>query len=387
MNHPPRVALMRNRIYPGGVFHVMLEMIRVLNGRGVVPDLVTLKSKVSPQLAAEKYDMEVEFNVQEILTDMRIPYEWHIILFNKISQHYLRKYDLVINHNNTSFFYHRPPHQTLLSYVHFPRKARGLSYARSTHIPDGPRKKWYHIREDPFKLASHAYRFDTRVDAEEIFLANSNYTRQTLLDHYSMSDNNVDVLYPPVDIPDVLPSVSTDENLVVSLGRFAPEKRQLKQLEIVRHLPDLRFRFMGFLSDKRYFKKCVRYKEEHRLNHVELLPNLGFGKVNEILDHAGLFLHAIQNEPFGITTVEAISHGCIPIVPDSGGQVEVVPNQMLRYSTTAEAVELIQKVSELQPNEKRQLRNSLFERVQEFDTSNFQLQFDELLDNVVELKS
>ncbi|MFH5831719.1 glycosyltransferase family 4 protein [Halalkalibaculum sp. DA384] len=382
MNRTPRVALMRNRIYPGGVFHVMLQMIRSLNQKGVVPDLVTLKSKVSPELAAQKYNMEVQFRVREILADLRIPYEWHILLFNKISRHELRKYDIVINHNNTSFLYERPGRQKLISYVHFPRKARGLSRAQSIHRPEGPRKKWYHIRHDPFMLASHAYRFDNHVDKEEIVLANSTFTRQTLLNHYAMEAADVDVLYPPVEIPDGLPSSPKDEMMVVSLGRFAPEKRQMEQLEIARQLPNLQFRIMGFLSDQNYFEKCRAYKERHGLDHVELLPDLPFDQLNTLLDRAGLFLHSIRNEPFGITTVEAISHGCLPVVPDSGGQVEIVPDQDLRYSDTAEAAAIIKRVIDVPPGAKKERRDRLFKRVQEFDTDNFRQQFDELLNKV-----
>ncbi len=382
MSRKPRVALMRNRIYPGGIFHVMLEMVRVLNQHGIVPDLVTLKSRVSPDLAAEQYNMDVQFRVREILTDLRIPYEWHIILFNKISQSHLQKYDLVINHNNTSFLYKRPAGQQLISYVHFPRKARGLSDALSTHVPEGPSKKWYHIRRDPFKLASLAYQLDTRIDEQEIVLANSAYTRQTLLDHYPIPKNRVEVLYPPVEIPEVRTKSAKDEQLVVSLGRFAPEKRQLEQLEIARKLPHLKFCFMGFLSDNAYFEQCENFKKKHNLQHVDLLPNLSYRKVNELLDRAGLFLHAIRNEPFGITTVEAISHGCIPVVPDSGGQVEIVPRKELRYKDRSEAIKIIEQLLGRTKEEKEKLRADLFNRIREFDIPNFQQQFNELLNQI-----
>ncbi|MDZ7690397.1 MAG: glycosyltransferase family 4 protein [Balneolaceae bacterium] len=348
-----------------------------------MPDLVTLKSKVTPEIAAEKYNMDVHFRVREILTDVRIPYEWHIILFNKISQNYLQDYDLVINHNNTSFLYKRPEAQKMVSYVHFPRKARGISNAVSIHRPNGPKKKWYHFRSDAFKLSSLAYRFDTAVDPEERYLANSEYTKQVLLDHYDLPSDQIEVLYPPVGINGEMGSAKKDESLIITLGRFSPEKRQLEQLKIARKLPQLNFKIMGFLSNQDYFRRCIDYLNDHQIKNAELMPNLPYDTLMKILDRAGLFLHSLQNEPFGITTVEAISHGCIPIVPDSGGQKEIVPIEELRYGSSSEAVKLIAKAAKKSEEEKDRLRNHLFEGIRQFETPNFEEQFNNLLNQVL----
>jgi glycosyltransferase involved in cell wall biosynthesis len=52
------------------------------------------------------------------------------------------------------------------------------------------------------------------------------------------------------------------------------------------------------------------------------------------------YTHSVS-EPFGITTVQGIATGCIPIVHNSGGQIEIVEDELLRYNNEAEIPEKI----------------------------------------------
>jgi len=60
-----------------------------------------------------------------------------------------------------------------------------------------------------------------------------------------------------------------------------------------------------------------------------------------LLQESRYFLHTVVNEPFGLTAVQAMAAGCLPIVHDSGGQRETVPNPRLRYRTLDEAPDMI----------------------------------------------
>jgi glycosyltransferase involved in cell wall biosynthesis len=44
----------------------------------------------------------------------------------------------------------------------------------------------------------------------------------------------------------------------------------------------------------------------------------------EVLAKSKIYLHLMKGEHFGITVVEAMSAGCVPIVHDSGGPKEIV---------------------------------------------------------------
>ena len=65
---------------------------------------------------------------------------------------------------------------------------------------------------------------------------------------------------------------------------------------------------------------------------VELKVNIPVSELQEMYRQAGIFWHfcgLLQTEPalvehFGMTTVEAMQNGCVPVVFDGGGQREIV---------------------------------------------------------------
>jgi len=63
---------------------------------------------------------------------------------------------------------------------------------------------------------------------------------------------------------------------------------------------------------------------------LTLFCNIQEVKIGELLSSAKVYLHPSQ-ETFGISVVEAIAAGCIPIVPDNSAHKETVPFTELRY--------------------------------------------------------
>ena len=55
---------------------------------------------------------------------------------------------------------------------------------------------------------------------------------------------------------------------------------------------------------------------------------------------AMVYFHSLAGEPFGISTVEAMSAGLIPVVPDIGGHTEFVPLKC-QFHTCGEGVKAI----------------------------------------------
>ncbi len=49
----------------------------------------------------------------------------------------------------------------------------------------------------------------------------------------------------------------------------------------------------------------------------------------------------MHEEPFGMAVADLVSAGCITFVPNSGGQVEIVADERLVYSSLPEAVDKI----------------------------------------------
>ena len=80
----------------------------------------------------------------------------------------------------------------------------------------------------------------------------------------------------------------------------------------------------------------------NRLYNVELKPDASREDVSQLLGRAKIFLHTKRGEHFGISTVEAIGKGCLPMVHDSGGGRETVPMDTLRFETKLDAEQKIE---------------------------------------------
>ncbi len=343
MDSKRRVALAQNRIQKGGRMQVMAHMIAVLNDMGIVPDIVTFKMGISKAEIKKHYGVDLQYRVREIFINPILPFEWNILFFNWISKRYLKGYDLIINHNNTSYLGQRKVKQ--LSYVHFPRKLRNIQKEKDMHFPEGKDKSMFSWATDPFLIGKWLYKMDTTIGNNECTIANSEFTKAAIGGQYNIEPEKIEVLYPPVDI-EQKPFNCTNPKLVVSLGRFAKDKRQLEQIQIAEQLPDFQFSIIGFVNDSKYFDSCVAYIENRNIKNVQLYPNVELETRNKLLREATFFLHSLRNEPFGITTVQGLAEGCIPVVHDSGGQQEVVPIADLRYTSKDEAIVLFTRLAE-----------------------------------------
>lgn len=171
---------------------------------------------------------------------------------------------------------------------------------------------------------------------------------------------NCQVVYPPVDTHF---RVVDKERIVLSVGRFAREgeghtKKQRETLTVFREMEK------EGLQDWKYF--CVgglRDTPEHRAYFNELrtiadgsaahlVANLERNQLRNLYERASIFWHAagygedenttpILMEHFGISTVEAMAAGCVPVVINKGGQREIVQHGIngFHWETLAELKE------------------------------------------------
>jgi len=228
--------------------------------------------------------------------------------------------------------------------------------------------KLYYI---PYKtILSHSVR---NVKAE--LLAVSRFTKWRLKKYVGMQSK---VVYPPVDIRTFSTVFdNADRDGVISIGRFTPEKEQLKQLEIAKYLPDMTFRLCGSAKTPYYWHWYQHVKskaEDMNLKNVEFYPNVPFKKLVTLIGKSKIFIHNMLYEDFGLTTCEAIAGGCIPCVIDSGGQKEIVPFHSLRFKTIKETVSIINRINAQDNAENSGLKQKLFDHIKQFDEGNFKEQ-------------
>lgn len=364
-----KVAILKHRIYKGGVSQVLASMIKVLNEKGIVPDLITFRSDIDEKIIGTDYGQEIKFNVRKIFFDVKMPYEWNFIFFNFISRFYIKEYDLLINSNNTSFL--APISKNTITYLHFPRKSRAVSTLKNLHVPESGNKSFFDFSFDPFFIAFILYRMNNGFHKRETVVCNSKFTRRNVEEVYGTSINKIQVLYPPVDISGI-EKIQKKKNTVISLGRFSEDKRQLEQIAIAAGVPSMEFTLCGFKGDGVYFSLCENEIQRLNLKNVHLVTDANYNDIRKMMAETEFFLHNVRNEPFGISTVQAIAAGCIPVVHRSGGSQEIVGEDEFLFSGKEEAIEKLKALD----GKAHQIID-----ISPYGKSNFEKGFMELLEN------
>ncbi|HEX7316869.1 MAG TPA: glycosyltransferase [Pyrinomonadaceae bacterium] len=154
-------------------------------------------------------------------------------------------------------------------------------------------------------------------------------------------DVDCEVIYPPVDCRFERVEKS---DIILSVGRFAlpgegHTKRQPEMLKCFREMGAARgweYYCVGGLRDSaehRAFFEGLRAATVGTRSHV--VANIAREELRSLYERASIFWHAAgygedeesrpeMAEHFGISTVEAMAAGCVPVVINKGGQAEIV---------------------------------------------------------------
>lgn len=109
---------------------------------------------------------------------------------------------------------------------------------------------------------------------------------------------------------------------IVNIGRLSNEKLQLTLIEAVRysrHAADIELYFAG--NGPKAKKVMAEARKLYEDGVVKKAPSFGFydsDHLKELLRTAYLFVHCAKVEVEGLSCLEAISQGVVPIIADSG---------------------------------------------------------------------
>ena len=233
-----------------------------------------------------------------------------------------------------------------IAYVHFPEFFAHLETAK-------PESKWFWKGYyAPFKRYMRH-----QIKNIDRFLCNSGFTKRKIKERWGKEAKTV---YPPVDVERFKPAKK--ENLVATVGRFVPSKNYEMVLEVAKQLPDTDFEIIGIKQDPKYHDRINASKPKN----VTLLTNLAQGEVASRLARAKVYLHTMINEHFGISIVESMASGCVPVVHDSGGAREAIGDLGYRYNTVKDCVNCIKKALQADADIGR-----LIERAKMFSSKRF----------------
>ena len=186
-----------------------------------------------------------------------------------------------------------------------------------------------------------------------LILTNSKFSQRAIRKY---TGRDALVVYPPVDVETFAYAAKSDsrENLVISCGRYSPEKNYefiLQVAEKLRNKP-IRFIIVGASSGKisrGYYEKLERIRRVRNLENVEMLRNVDRSKLLALYGKAKIYFHAMRYEHFGISIVEAMAAGLVPVVHRSGGPWEdILRGQQgvhgFSYLTVDEAAQTIENL-------------------------------------------
>jgi glycosyltransferase involved in cell wall biosynthesis len=257
-------------------------------------------------------------------------------------------------------------------------------YVSDGSIPLLGAKKIYPIIQFPIKnyQAKNFTSVIKQISVKKIFCYSA-FVRDLIM---KQSLKPVVVVYPPV-VP--IESSLKKENIILNVGRFTKGNNTKKQEILIDFFKKNQSAFSGWklvfigsaLPEDKDFVAFLHKKSEG--TSIQILQDVPFTVLQDYYSKAKIYWHAAgfgediaanpeRAEHFGITTVEAMSAGCVPLVFPAGGQKEILEDGVngLFWHTQEE---LLQKTLELM-NEKKgyaQFSKAAMARAEDFSMDHF----------------
>lgn len=207
------------------------------------------------------------------------------------------------------------------------------------------------------------------------------------------------IIYPPVLSIDSGKDI-TKKKMILNVGRFTGYFQAKKQeilietfAKMVKREEFSKWKMVlagGLLkSDQDYFRELI--VKSHGLP-IEILPNVSYEELIRLYQDATLYWHAAgygETKPelmehFGISTVEAMSAGCVPIVYDGGGQKEIISEGMNGFLWHTPSELMIKSAAIINKSSLSKLQKECRKRSTKFSQKVFCQAFDRLLDEIID---
>jgi glycosyltransferase involved in cell wall biosynthesis len=319
------------------------------------------------------------------------------------------EYDLIINthgdllpyYNQTADHSAENSKKSIITYCHFPLVPQLLQ--EDNNNSQGYMRflrKWINVDdiEEEFKekiLDNVSKTYDLMIKNTTV-VTNSNFSKRAIEQHYGSTVKPV-VIYPPVDTDKFhkIALHSEDrENMILVVSRFSPDKQLENIIEIGKILIneikiDAEIILVGNISteDRQYLEELKQLIRKYNLDDkVTARVGISFDQLLELMRKSKVYLHPLAGEPFGISIVEAMSAGLIPVVPDEGGYTEFVP-EYYQYHTHQQAADVIGKILIASDNNMQTERTQLSEGVSKFSTNTYKADLRKVIETLLSSKS
>jgi glycosyltransferase involved in cell wall biosynthesis len=145
------------------------------------------------------------------------------------------------------------------------------------------------------------------------------------------------------------------ENLVITVGLIDSERTFFLKgidtfIKVAEKLPEFKFLIIGVS------KNLPEELLNNRPQNLELIERVNHNELEVYYKKAKIYCQFSRSESFGVSIVEAMSFGCIPVVTNAGGMPEIVGNY--GFITKREASEISDTIKKAIKNESQTVLDS-----------------------------
>lgn len=241
----------------------------------------------------------------------------------------------------------------------------------------GPRSLYFRMYDWLVKYKASRQRGNPRL-----VLTNSSWTAGLLWEALKVK---AEAVHPPVDVGYFEYDGRPKERVIVTVSRFTPEKSLHLLPEVASRLPDYEWHLVGSLGTsgweldvgRRVLRRVEKAARERNAKNFRVATDLPRHELRELLRRASFYVHPPFAEHFGISVVEAMAAGCVPIVyRDGGAWYDVVSpiDQGLGYDALNEVPGIIRRLEE-RPERLERIRQKALEHSRTFRAEVFRERF------------
>jgi glycosyltransferase involved in cell wall biosynthesis len=248
-------------------------------------------------------------------------------------------------------------------------------------------------------------RYDQMMN-NTFILTNSKFSKRAIEKIYGNDKVEIaTIIYPPVDISkfkrfsncfrkNINNSPKKDHNSILVISRISPDKKIENAIEIGKNLNEkenidyYNMTIIGNIisDDQDYLEKLNNLIAKYDLkDNIKIKPDVAFEELQEIVQRSSIYIHPTPDEPFGISIVEAMSAGLIPITPNEG-DAEFVPSNY-QYQSIEQATEIIAKIiKNKRENDLNNERKNMSDLTNKFSKQKYKENLRKVIESLLENK-
>ena len=196
--------------------------------------------------------------------------------------------------------------------------------------------------QSPIKVTNRSVWKKIKSSSWDLVIYNSQFTKSNCEKYWNIKS---EVLYPPVSTE--IFKQGKKKAQILTVGRFygyLKDKKHALMINAFKKMYDSEkidnwsFHLAGGAGkgDDEYVKELQKLSEGYP---IKIHPNLPFEELKSLYSESSIYWHAAgfgesdpsKMEHFGITTVESMASGCVPVVINKGGQTEIVEQEKSGY--------------------------------------------------------